>query len=74
MNPRLLAWAVLLVLLCALSALVLAQSADPATLDYRVRARELAVEVFVVEGANEDFRRANGCNIINTGFIATGAG
>lgn len=43
--------------------------ADPATLDYRLSARALAPDVYVVEGANADFSRANGCNIINTGFI-----
>lgn len=43
--------------------------ADPATLDYRLAARALAPDVYVVEGANADFSRANGCNIINTGFI-----
>lgn len=30
--------------------------------------------VYVVEGANADFGVANGCNIINTGFIVAGAG
>ena len=43
--------------------------ADPATLDYRLAARALAPGVYVVEGANADFSRDNGCNIINTGFI-----
>jgi quinoprotein relay system zinc metallohydrolase 1 len=47
---------------------------DPARLDYGLRARALAEGVWVVEGANADFAPANGCNIINTGFIATGAG
>lgn len=42
---------------------------DAATLDYRLSARAVAPGVYVVEGANEDFSRANGCNIINTGFI-----
>lgn len=45
-----------------------------ATLDYQLKARSLADNVWVVEGANADFTAANGCNIINTGFIATGAG
>jgi quinoprotein relay system zinc metallohydrolase 1 len=73
---RLLALAVLLVLVCALPILVFGQSAnaDAATLDYRLHARALAPGVFVVEGANADFSVANGCNIINTGFIITGAG
>ncbi len=51
-----------------------AQRADPATLDYRLQARALADGVYVVEGANDDFAPGNGCNIINTGFIVTGAG
>jgi quinoprotein relay system zinc metallohydrolase 1 len=79
---RMFGWALLLVALCALPALVLAQPADPLlaqavdpkTLDYRLRARELAAGVYVVEGANADFSVTNGCNIINTGFIVTGAG
>lgn len=51
-----------------------ARAVDPATLDYGLQARALAPGVWVVEGANADFAPANGCNIINTGFIATGAG
>lgn len=51
-----------------------AAQVDMARLDYRLSARALAPGVFVVEGANADFSPANGCNIINTGFIATGAG
>ncbi|MDZ5457168.1 quinoprotein relay system zinc metallohydrolase 1 [Azohydromonas lata] len=51
-----------------------AAQADLATLDYRLQARALAPGVWVVEGANADFEPANGCNIINTGFIATGEG
>jgi quinoprotein relay system zinc metallohydrolase 1 len=51
-----------------------ASKAHLATLDYRLQARELAPGVFVVEGDNDDFARANGCNIINTGFIVTAAG
>jgi quinoprotein relay system zinc metallohydrolase 1 len=43
-------------------------------LDYKLSARALADNVYVVEGANADFTPANGCNIINTGFIVTGAG
>lgn len=48
--------------------------ADRQALDYRLVARALAAGVWVVEGENADFSPANGCNIINTGFIATGAG
>jgi quinoprotein relay system zinc metallohydrolase 1 len=47
---------------------------DMARLDYGLRARSLAEGVWVVEGTNADFSPANGCNIINTGFIATGGG
>ena len=42
--------------------------------DYRLQARALAPGVYVVEGANADFSPANGCNIINTGFIVTDDG
>lgn len=42
--------------------------------DYALQARALAPGVWVVEGDNADFSRANGCNIINTAFIATGDG
>jgi quinoprotein relay system zinc metallohydrolase 1 len=48
--------------------------ADASTLNYRLAARELAKGVYVVEGDNADFSVANGCNIINTGFVVTGAG
>lgn len=51
-----------------------APKVDLARLDYGLAARPLAPGVWVVEGANADFSPANGCNIINTGFIATGAG
>lgn len=63
-----------LVALAICAALRPAFAIDPATLDYQLAARELAPGVWVVEGANADFAPANGCNIINTGFIATGAG
>ncbi len=42
---------------------------DIATLDYRLSARALAPGVYVVEGDHGDFSRANGCNLINTGFL-----
>jgi quinoprotein relay system zinc metallohydrolase 1 len=51
------------------------QRVDRLALDYRLSARQIADGVYVVEGANADFDAAtNGCNIINTGFIVTGAG
>jgi quinoprotein relay system zinc metallohydrolase 1 len=49
-------------------------SADLASLDYRLTARAVAEGVYVVTGANADFAPANGCNIINTGFIVSDAG
>ena len=63
-------------LLVGLASLPLWVRASPevATLDYQLQARALAPGVWVVEGANADFSTANGCNIINTGFIATGDG
>ena len=45
-----------------------------ASFDYGLKARALADGVYVVEGAVDDFSLANGCNIINTGFVVTGAG
>ena len=42
--------------------------------EYHLQARKIAPDTWVIEGANADFSPANGCNIINTGFIATGAG
>ncbi len=47
---------------------------DMTRLHYDLQPRSLAPGVWVIEGAVDDFSRANGCNIINTGFIATGAG
>lgn len=68
--------AVGLALLAAVPALVFAETpkVDLARFDYGLRARALADGVYVVEGANDDFTVANGCNIINTGFITTGDG
>jgi len=47
---------------------------DMARLDYALQPRQIADDVWVIEGAVEDFSRGNGCNIINTGFIVTGEG
>ncbi|MFM2036483.1 MAG: hypothetical protein RL459_1748 [Pseudomonadota bacterium] len=44
------------------------------TLDYGLKPRQIARGTWVIEGAVDDFSRKNGCNIINTGFIATGNG
>nr|WP_137921790.1 quinoprotein relay system zinc metallohydrolase 1 [Hydrogenophaga sp. 2FB] len=47
---------------------------DMARLDHDLRPRQIAERTWVIEGAVADFSRANGCNIINTAFIATGDG
>jgi len=68
-------------LLAALAATAQAQTAAPPapradvrTLDYGLQPRRIADGTWVIEGAVDDFSRANGCNIINTAFIATGEG
>lgn len=52
----------------------MAAKPDAVTLHYDLRPRQIAEGTWVIEGAVQDFSRANGCNIINTAFIATGAG
>lgn len=47
---------------------------DVARLDYGLQPRQIAPGNWVIEGAVEDFSRANGCNIINTGWIETPQG
>ncbi len=42
--------------------------------DYRLAPRQIAADVWLLEGANADFAPDNGCNIINTAFIDTGDG
>ena len=49
-------------------------SVAASNLDYKLQAKQIAKDTYVFEGANDDFSRANGCNIINTGFIVTGDG
>jgi len=67
---RLAGLAVFSVLGCARVALAV----DPATGDYQLKPRQIAAQTWVIEGAVEDFSRANGCNIINTAFVATDEG
>ena len=65
----------LLWLMAACASASVAQSRpDMARLDHDLRPRQIAESTWVIEGAVEDFSRANGCNIINTAFIATGMG
>ncbi len=70
--------AALLLAACALAATAQTAPApaqpDMASLDYRLKPRRIAENTWVIEGAVADFSRANGCNIINTAFIATGEG
>jgi quinoprotein relay system zinc metallohydrolase 1 len=68
--------AIRLVLLaaCAMGAAGTGAQPVPATLDYGLQPRQIAEHTWVMEGAVADFSRANGCNIINTAFIATGDG
>jgi len=72
-RPALLA-AALLAGAALLPAAAQAPQVDVARLDYGLKARALADGVWVVEGANDDFAVANGCNIINLGLIATAEG
>jgi len=51
-----------------------ALAVDVPTGDYQLRPRSIAPQTWVIEGAVADFHRSNGCNIINTGFIATDDG
>ncbi|MDE2203053.1 MAG: quinoprotein relay system zinc metallohydrolase 1 [Burkholderiaceae bacterium] len=57
-----------------LSLLMLALPVRAQGLDYHLTPHRVAPDVWVLEGANADFAAANGCNIINTGFIDTGDG
>lgn len=56
------------VVLCA------AASASAQAPQYDLKPRRIAEGHWVIEGAVDDFSRANGCNIINTAFIATDEG
>jgi quinoprotein relay system zinc metallohydrolase 1 len=47
---------------------------DLARLDYQLQPRQIAPGTWVIEGLVDDFSRANGCNIINTGFVSSAAG
>ncbi|MCQ8896667.1 quinoprotein relay system zinc metallohydrolase 1 [Limnobacter humi] len=48
--------------------------ADKARLDYDLKATDLGRGWHLIAGANDDFSQANGCNIINTGFLQTDRG
>lgn len=55
-------------------ALLLAWPAGASHFDYALRARTVAEGVHVFVGASEHFTRANGGNILNTGYIDTREG
>ena len=65
--------AVLLTVLAGAPLSAFAQ-AEMTSLNYHLKPRQIAQGTWVIEGAVDDFSKANGCNIINTAFIATGAG
>jgi len=66
-------WTLSWALVCAICAAGV-QAADLPAGDYQLQPRAIAAQTWVIEGAVEDFSRANGCNIINTGFIASDEG
>ncbi len=70
MSRRAVAWAWLLAVFSSSGALAV----DLASGDYQLQPRQIAAQTWVIEGAVEDFSRANGCNIINTGFLVTDEG
>jgi quinoprotein relay system zinc metallohydrolase 1 len=59
--------------LCLL-ALALAFPAAAVDLDYRLQPRQIAPDTWLLQGADADFSRSNGGNIVNTAFVVTGAG
>jgi quinoprotein relay system zinc metallohydrolase 1 len=56
------------------SSFVVTHLAFASNLDYKLEAKKIAPDTYVFEGANDDFSKSNGCNIINTGFIVTSEG
>jgi quinoprotein relay system zinc metallohydrolase 1 len=64
----------LAIYLCGWLAGLLMLPALAQPLQYQLKPRQIGLDTWVIEGAVEDFTRQNGCNIINTGFIATGDG
>lgn len=74
MTARRTAWALALSAAFTLALSGPALALDAARLDYQLQPRQIAPDTWVIEGAVQDFGRANGCNIINTGFIATPEG
>lgn len=59
-------------LLLLILALVLPVAA--ADFDYRLQPRQIAPDTWLFQGADADFSRSNGGNIVNTAFVVTDAG
>lgn len=57
-----------------LLAFALALPAGAADFDYRLEPRQIAPDTWLLQGADADFTRSNGGNIVNTAFIVTEAG
>lgn len=57
-----------------LLALALALPVAAADFDYRLQPRRIALDTWLLQGADADFSRQNGGNIVNTAFIVTTAG
>lgn len=66
---RLFGWMARIALIALFSA-----AASAADFDYALTPKKIAENTWVLVGQNEDFTFANGGNIVNTAFIATGAG
>jgi len=45
-----------------------------ADLDYQLKPRQIAAGTWLLEGSTDNFAKANGGNIVNTGFIVTDSG
>jgi quinoprotein relay system zinc metallohydrolase 1 len=56
------------------TSIIFSQICFASSLDYKLEAKQIAKDTYVFEGANDDFSKSNGCNIINTGFIVTSEG
>lgn len=74
MNKRLIRTLRTLFALVLAAAAALAGTAYAADFDYRLHPQRIADDTWVVYGHKEDFTTGNGGNIVNTAFVATGAG
>ena len=51
------------------TSIIFSYTSFASNLDYKLEPKQIAKDTYVFEGANDDFSKSNGCNIINTGFI-----